>query len=222
MRQVLARKSVHPPQTRPVHNEGTEGWLGRGNRVDQDGRTREIELLERTAGRDIAAFRELTGLLLPTVTAVARRILGSDGEVDDIAQEAMIRLWDRSTSLVAQGNGAKAWLRRVVTNLCIDRLRLMNRYEDEEKAPEQTTSPTQLSGMIDREIADRVARALDDLPARQRLALTLFHYEGLSQTEIGDIVGVSEEAVESLLARARRRMRTTLASEWRQLLKDQE
>jgi RNA polymerase sigma-70 factor (ECF subfamily) len=60
------------------------------------------------------------------------------------------------------------------------------------------------------------------LPERQRLALTLFHYEGLSQIEVGKILGVSDEAVESLLGRARRALKAELKNEWQQLLPEQE
>jgi RNA polymerase sigma-70 factor (ECF subfamily) len=60
------------------------------------------------------------------------------------------------------------------------------------------------------------------LPERQRVALTLFHYEGLSQIEVGDMLGISDEAVESLLARARRSLKMALKDEWRQLLPDTE
>jgi RNA polymerase sigma-70 factor (ECF subfamily) len=63
---------------------------------------------------------------------------------------------------------------------------------------------------------------LKDLPERQRLALTLFHYEGLSQIEVGKILGVSDEAVESLLGRARRALKAELKNEWQQLLPEQE
>ena len=60
--------------------------------------------------------------------------------------------------------------------------------------------------------------ALKALPERQRLALVLFHYEGLSQIEVGQAMGISDEAVESLLGRARRTLKTALAAEWRELL----
>ena len=52
--------------------------------------------------------------------------------------------------------------------------------------------------------------------------MTLFHYEGLSQIEVGDMLGISDEAVESLLARARRSLKVALKDEWRQLLPDEE
>ncbi len=64
----------------------------------------------------------------------------------------------------------------------------------------------------------RVDAALGELPDRQRLALTLFHFEGLSQSEVGATLGVSDEAVESLLARARRTLKGSLKDEWRDLL----
>ncbi|MCK5549489.1 MAG: sigma-70 family RNA polymerase sigma factor, partial [Hyphomicrobiaceae bacterium] len=66
--------------------------------------------------------------------------------------------------------------------------------------------------------SDRVDTVVKALPDRQRMALTLFHYEGLSQIEVGRIMGVSDEAVESLLARARRRLKVALRDEWRELL----
>jgi RNA polymerase sigma-70 factor (ECF subfamily) len=50
------------------------------------------------------------------------------------------------------------------------------------------------------------------------LALTLFHYEGMSQIEVGEAMGISDEAVESLLARARRALKASLKDEWRGLL----
>lgn len=63
---------------------------------------------------------------------------------------------------------------------------------------------------------------MQKLPDRQRLALTLFHFEGLSQIEIGQVMGVSDEAIESLLSRARRQLKTELKSEWESLRNDSE
>ena len=71
-------------------------------------------------------------------------------------------------------------------------------------------------------MSQRVDAALKALPDRQRMALTLFHYEGLSQIEVGRIMGISDEAVESLLARARRTLKAALRDEWRELLSDDE
>ena len=59
-------------------------------------------------------------------------------------------------------------------------------------------------------VADAVNAAVGQLPPRQREALVLAHYEGMGNPEIGEVLGVSTEAVESLLSRARRSLREAL------------
>ena len=70
--------------------------------------------------------------------------------------------------------------------------------------------------------SQRVDAALKALPEWQRLALTLFHYEGMSQIEVGEVMGITDEAVESLLARARRTLKVSLKEEWRELMPESE
>jgi len=105
-----------------------------------------------------------------------------------------------------------------VSNLCIDRIRANQRVEVTDDVPDSEVDGGQLQELSDQELSERVDQALKNLPERQRLALTLFHYEGLSHLEIGEIMGVSNEAVESLLGRARRALKAALKNEWRQLL----
>jgi RNA polymerase sigma-70 factor, ECF subfamily len=160
---------------------------------------------------------------LGVALAVARRMLRDEAEAEDIAQEAMLRLWRGAASfdLAALGTGGvRPWLRRVVSNLCIDRIRVSRRTDVTDEVPEQIEPATQVLGLTDAELAARVDQALQRLPERQRLALTLFHYQGLSQLEVGEALGVSDEAVESLLARARRSLKADLKDDWRALLFD--
>ena len=91
-----------------------------------------------------------------------------------------------------------------------------------EEVPERAEPATQLAHVEAQDVSQRVDAALKELPDRQRMALTLFHYEGLSQIEVGRIMGISDEAVESLLARARRSLKVALRDEWRDLLADGE
>jgi RNA polymerase sigma-70 factor (ECF subfamily) len=102
--------------------------------------------------------------------------------------------------------------------MCIDRIRSGRRTDLTDEVPEQEVDAEQLKGLLDGDLSARVDAALKAIPERQRLALTLFHYEGLSQVEVGKMLGVSDEAVESLLARARRTLKELLKDEWRQLL----
>ncbi len=193
-----------------------KGEPGPGARDGED-----ASLLTRLARADAGAFRMLVDRHLPHVLAVARRMLRDDAEAEDIAQEALLRLWRNAASLELGPGGLRPWLTRVTSNLCIDRMRASRNTSVVEEVPEQPVAAGQLRSLSERELSGRVDAALKELPDRQRLALTLFHYEGLSQIEVGQILGVSDEAVKSLLARARRTLKTVLKDDWQQLLPDE-
>jgi RNA polymerase sigma-70 factor, ECF subfamily len=193
--------------------------LSRGIRADAD----DAALLAASAANDPAAFRLLVDRHLSLALMIARRMLRDDAEAEDVAQDALLRLWRGAATIDAAGLGAggvRPWLRRVVSNLCIDRIRAGRRTDVTDEVPEQIEPATQIVGLTDAELAARVDQALQRLPERQRLALTLFHYQGLSQVEVGETMGVSDEAVESLLARARRTLKADLKDDWRALLFD--
>ena len=193
----------------------------RGVRVMDEGRDMEAGLLSRVAANgDEASFRILVDRHVGVLVGVARRLLGDGSEAEDMAQEAFVRLWRTAGDLEIGAAGVRPWLLRVVTNLCLDRLRARRRVDVEESVPDTPVAADQASGLEARDLASRVDDALASLPDRQRTALTLFHYEGLSQVEVGEVMDVSAEAVESLLARARRTLRGSLADEWRELLPD--
>jgi len=180
-------------------------------------------LLARVARQDRVAFRALVDRHAGAVLALARRMLRDEADAEDVAQETMLKLWRSGDGLEIGNHGLRPWLRRVASNLCIDRVRSGSRTVVTDELPEVAEPPTQVASLEQKDIAKRVGEALHALPERQRLALTLFHHEGMSQIEIGAILGVSDEAVESLLARARRAMRASLETEWRSMLsKDQD
>jgi RNA polymerase sigma-70 factor (ECF subfamily) len=178
----------------------------------------EGALLARVAEGEAQAFRALVDRHLPTVVAIARRMLRDDAEAEDVAQETLLRLWRNAASLELGEGGVRPWLRRVAANLCIDRVRASKNTALGDSLPEEVEPASQMTRLAERELGRRVDAALKALPERQRLALTLFHYEGMSQIEVGEAMGISDEAVESLLARARRALKGSLKDEWRGLL----
>jgi RNA polymerase sigma factor (sigma-70 family) len=82
------------------------------------------EALLAAYGRGEArAARLLTDRLLPGVWRTARRLLGDEAEAEDVAQEAMLRLWRIAPEWRAGEARVSTWLYRVAVNLCTDRLR---------------------------------------------------------------------------------------------------
>ncbi len=176
-------------------------------------------LLARMAGGDLSAFEVFLDRYQGMVLSVADRMLSGCSGADDVAQEALLRLWRSAGSLTAGEFGLGPWLRRVVSNLCLDQLRAQGRLAVlDESVPEPVEAAQQLSGLEQVEARDRIEQALRALPDRQRVALTLFHYESLPMADIATRLGLSPVAVESLLSRARRSLKKDLEAEWRELL----
>ena len=167
---------------------------------------------------DPMAAELLTRRLAPRVLGYAARLLGGDrAEAEDVTQEAMLRLWKIAPDWRTGEAKVSTWLFRVVSNLCTDRLRKRRTVDID--AIEEPADDT--PGAVDRLIqADRAAAlqaALNDLPERQRIAVTLRHIEGEANPEIAQIMDISIEAVESLTARGKKARATALASQREEL-----
>ncbi len=167
-------------------------------------------LLVLYANGDADAARELTLRLTPRIMGHAYRILGNQAEAEDVAQEAMLRLW-RVARDWRQGEAqVTTWLYRVVANLCTDRLRRSRSVAlDEIPEPEDGASGP-VDGMQEQARSSALQGALNRLPERQRQAVVLRHIEELGNPEIAAIMGVSVEAVESLVARGKRALTADL------------
>lgn len=179
-----------------------------------DGRDRRREareddaLLARVAGGDTGAWRIIFTRHLPSVTGCAWHMLHDAAEAEDVAQEAFLRLIRKAESWEPRRAALRTWLYRVTVNLCIDRRRRMKYMPLSGEAIDPPCPEPGIDRRLD--IAAHVGRGLQSLTPRQRAALTLVHYLGLTNHEASDVLGVSVEALESLLVRARSAMRQSL------------
>lgn len=171
------------------------------------------DLMVRVSGGDRQAFAILVRRHLDRVVALADRIIGDSSAAEDIAQEAMLRLWRQAPRWRRDGPARlSTWLYRVTVNLCLDhRRRPRPRALDQVPEPVQPPGPDGFTAVTRSETARRVEAALAALPMRQRLAFALCHYEGMTRNEAALVMETSGRAVESLLTRARRHLRRALA-----------
>lgn len=178
----------------------------------------DADLLARVARGDAAAMRELVSRKLPRLHALALRMLDRRGEAEEVTQEAFLRAWKQAADWRPGEARFDTWLHRVTLNLCYDRLRLRRDEQGDEgldESEDPAAGPEQAMQVAQR--GEAVAAAIRALPAKQREALVLQYYQDLSNQEAAQAMGISVEAVESLLARARRTLRARLnvaGKEW--------
>lgn len=183
------------------------------------GSQHDDELMSLIASGDQQAAKKVVEKHLPLLVGLGRQMLQNQAEAEEIAQEAFLKLWQQASDWQSDRALIATWLRRVASNLCIDRLR-QRRTRVISEADEQPIAATQQLDLEEKQLRHRVNAALDKLPERQKLALTLCHYQGMSQKQASQVMEIGEHALESLLARARRGLKSSLETEWKQLLPD--
>jgi RNA polymerase sigma-70 factor (ECF subfamily) len=163
------------------------------------------DLLAAFASGDRTAALTLTQRLTPRIMGQAYRLLGNRAEAEDVAQDAMMRLWKIAPDWDPKRAQVTTWLYRVVANLCTDLLRKRGRgvsidaiAEPEDGAPSVATT------LQNSARADALRTALADLPDRQAQAVTLRHLEELGNPQIAEIMDTNVRTVESLIARGKR------------------
>ena len=159
------------------------------------------------------AAQILTERLMPKIFAQAFHRLRNKADAEDIAQEALLRLWRIAPDWQQGNTKVSTWLYQVVSNLCIDRIR-RKQPENLDAIPEPADARPNATDVIqDQSRASALYHALAKLPDRQREAVAMRHLDGLSNPEIADNLQLSTEAVESLVARGKRKLSEILQSQ---------
>ena len=171
----------------------------------------DVALMLRFQGGDAAAFDELVSRHEKAVLNIAWRYCGDRTIAEDLAQEIFVKVW-RAKSSYQPSARFSTWLYRIAVNRCLNEIRSRPK-----KAPlpvEETLEEpagARPDDDLDRaEVRQAVRRAVDELPANQRMAVILSRFHELPYDEIAEAMSVSLEAVKSLLFRARENLKLAL------------
>ena len=179
----------------------------------------DVRLMGLVGRGDTAAFEQLIERHQALVAGTAARMLGSNSDVEDIAQQVFIRVW-KSAARYRPRAKFTTWLLKITRNLVFNELRRTKRRAHMSLQPdpqgEEIALPDEITAAPDASLLENeLQRAIDDaitqLPDTQRMALVLRRYEELSYEDIAEVLELSVPAIKSLLFRARTELRARLA-----------
>jgi RNA polymerase sigma-70 factor (ECF subfamily) len=180
----------------------------------------DIRLMRLVARGDSAAFEQLIERHQSLVVGTVARMLGSNSDVEDIAQQVFIRVWKSAPRYVPRAKFT-TWLLKITRNLVFNELRRSRRrayapLQSEPKAEEMQlkdeSNQSPDTSLLETELQEAIDKAISELPETQRMAVVLRRYEEFSYEQIADILGLSVPAVKSVLFRARTELRARLAN----------
>ncbi|MGI9533655.1 MAG: sigma-70 family RNA polymerase sigma factor [Thermodesulfobacteriota bacterium] len=167
------------------------------------------ELLNSIKDGDKSAFNEILNRHTNRFYRIAYRVLSDRDDAEDVVQEAFLKLWN-SPGIWKSGYGAKfsTWFYKIVINLCLDIKRRKSRSTTEIDKMQLISNEDTPSESADKRERQLILNSyINELPERQQTALNLCFYEGISNKEAAEIMGINLKALESLLMRAKAALR---------------
>ena len=182
---------------------------------EADEATDEV-LMGRIRARDRVAFAALIDRYMTPAAAFAQRVVGSRSDAEDVAQEALVKVWTAAATWDPGRGRFRPWFYRVLYHAAIDHLRRrvpagddgLLEIVDAADGPERRAETAATNR--------RVKAAVDALPERQRAAVALCYYDGLSNREAAAVMDIGVKALEALLVRARRSLADRLTEDQRE------
>lgn len=173
------------------------------------------ELVRRISEGEHDAFAQLVERHSKLFFSAAYRMTSNNEEAEDIVQDAYIKLWQRPERFdPSKGVKFTTWFYRVVTNLAIDQTRKRKPQVKSEvldyMADDTPLADEQLSESDEQAVLEE---AIQRLPERQKAALNLCFYEGLSNKEAAEVLEIGVKALESLLMRAKKALKEDLGAQ---------
>lgn len=194
-----------------------------GSDHENKGRSEEdaddVRLMQLIGRGDTIALQELIEKHQALVAGTVARMLGSNSDVEDIAQQVFIRVWKSARRYVPRAKFT-TWLLKITRNLVFNELRRAKRHAhvplqaepgaEDPPLKDETQSPPDAS-LLEGELQRTIEDAILQLPEAQRMALVLRRYEQLSYEQIAEVLDLSVPAVKSVLFRARTELRSRLS-----------
>jgi RNA polymerase sigma-70 factor (ECF subfamily) len=190
-----------------------------GNQGRSEEDAEDVRLMRLVARGDTRAFEEVIGRHQALVAGTVARMLGSNSDVEDIAQQVFIRVWKSARRYVPRAKFT-TWLLKITRNLVFNELRRAKRRAlvplqsdpGAEGIPlKDETNPAPDASLLQDELQRAIEEAIMQLPDSQRMALILRRYEQLSYEQIAEVLDLSVPAVKSVLFRARTELRSRLS-----------
>ncbi len=173
-------------------------------------KSNDTELMTRLAAGDMAALGDIARRHQDKVLSLSYRVLGDWHRAEDVAQETFLRVHRAAKNYKPKAKFT-TWLYRIVVNLCFDEQRKQAKTAAPlEDAALEVLAASDSNAAERKEVVELVKTAVNGLPERQRLAVILHRYDGLSHGEISEVTGWTQSAVESLLVRAYANLRENL------------
>jgi RNA polymerase sigma-70 factor (ECF subfamily) len=171
----------------------------------------DAELLAHICNGNHQAFATLVQRHTESSYAIALRFMGDRDEAEDIVQSAFLKLWERP-SMWNPGSVSRftTWFYRVVVNLCLDWRKRKKPLLLTEPIQSFASSESQEEGLILTEQQMFLETQINALPARQRTAINLCYLGDLSNKEAADVMGISLRALQSLVMRAKEKLKKRL------------
>ncbi len=172
----------------------------------------DATLMARVADGDSVAFGVLVRRHLPRAYAIARRVLPHDHEAEDAAQEAFTKVWVHARNYQPDTAAFTTWLHRIVVNASLDMCRRKRPQAVEESVLHAVADGGENAEQLAarHEEANQLQAAIASLPPQQRAAITLCYTEEYTNAEAASLMGLHLKALEGLLVRARKSLRTQL------------
>ena len=189
-----------------------------GNQGRSEEDAEDVRLMRLVSRGDTSAFEKLIERHQALVAGTVARMLSSNSDVEDLAQQVFIRVWKSARRYVPRAKFT-TWLLKITRNLVFNELRRTKRHahvplqsepgaEDPPLKDETNLAPD--ASLLESELQRTIEEAILQLPETQRLALVLRRYEQMSYEQIAEVLDLSVPAVKSVLFRARTELRSRL------------